>query len=140
MAAADAFATPAQYRAKYDSAMDDGRLAEWLADASSRMRAAMDAAGVDYSDPDEAQASALAGVCRDMVHRAIGDAGAGGSQLPGVPFGATQYSLGVGDHTANASFANPYGDLFLTKAEKSVLGIGRARAGFCSPFGGGSDA
>ena len=40
----EAFATTAEYRDKYDTEMDDGKLFEWLADASDIMMSEMDSA------------------------------------------------------------------------------------------------
>jgi hypothetical protein len=116
-----AFATVAQYKAKYDTDMSDTSLAVWLADASDIMAAEMDKAGIDYSNPDEDFAARLCRVCRDMVHRAIGD---GSASAMGIPFGAKQASMAAGGYTQSFTMDNPYGDLYLKAAERRALGIG----------------
>ncbi|MBO7685581.1 MAG: hypothetical protein J6V72_04315 [Kiritimatiellae bacterium] len=117
----EAFATPAQYRAKYDTDMSDEVLSEWLADASDIMAGEMDAAGVDYSNPDETFEQRLCRVCRDMVRRAIGD----GSQATlGIPFGAKQASMTAGSYSEQFTIDNPFGDLYMKAAERRALGMG----------------
>lgn len=115
-----AFATTAQYRAKYATELDDDTLAEWLADASDIMAAEMDRGGVDYSDPDESFAARLMRVCRDMVHRAIGD---GSYSAMSIPFGSTQASMAAGGYSESFTIGNPYGDLYLKAADRRALGM-----------------
>ena len=115
-----AFATTAQYRAKYETDLNDEKLGEWLADASDVMAAAMDKAGVDYSHPSEEFAKRLLRVCRDMVHRAIGD---GSDSALAVPFGSTQASMSAGGYSMSFTNGNPYGDLYIKAAEKEQLGL-----------------
>ena len=115
-----AFATAAEYRDKYSTDMDDGKLSEWLADASDIMMAEMDSAGVDYSNPDAKLTSRLLRVCRDMVHRAIGD---GTDSAASIPFGATQASMAAGGYSESFTIGNPYGDLYLKDRERKSLGI-----------------
>lgn len=126
----EAFATTAQYRAKYTTDMDDNALAEWLADASGTMADEMDEAGVDYSDPSEAFAARLMRVCRDMVHRAIGD---GSASTDSIPYGATQASIAAGGYSTSFTMSNPYGDLFLRDKERRSLGILRGGFGVAVP-------
>ena len=115
-----AFATTTQYRAKYETDLADAALSEWLTDATDKMKAAMDKAGVDYSAPGEDFAARLCRVCRDMVHRAIGD---GSASALSIPFGATQASMAAGGYSESFTMGNPYGDLYLKAAEKEELGI-----------------
>ncbi len=126
------FATAAQYRALYDAEYDDARLQALLGRASRDIAAELRAAGIDYDEPDDGFAADLADVAIAMVRRAIGEHQ--GADAAEIPYGATQFSQGAGSYTASATLANPYGDLFMTKAERRKLGIGRARAGFASPF------
>ncbi len=130
------FATCGQYRAVYDSDLADDRLDVFLSKASRRMAAAMDADGVAYDEPDEDFSETLADVCCDMAHRALGEGGACGTVLP---FGATQYSQGADGHTESYTLSNPYGDLFLTKAERELLGIGGQAIGSLGPLVGDAD-
>lgn len=131
------FATAAQYKAVYSTSLEDDRLQAKLDRASRDIAAELRHAGISYGNPNEEFAADLADVCISMVHRSIGDEKASDSS---IPFGATQFSQGAGSYTASATLANPYGDVFMTKAERRKLGIIRSRAGFASPFGGGSDA
>ena len=100
-----AFATTTQYRAKYDTDLTDAALTVWLADASDIMADEMDNAGVDYDHPDESFAARLCRVCRDMVHRAIGD---GSRATMGIPFGAKQASITAGSYSEQFTIDNPY--------------------------------
>ena len=115
-----AFATTTQYRAKYDTDLSDAVLTVWLDDATDIMAAEMDRAGVDYSTPSEDFAARLCRVCRDMVHRAIGD---GSASAMSIPFGATQASMAAGGYSESFTMGNPYGDLYMKAVEKKQLGI-----------------
>ena len=42
--------------------------------------------------------------------------------------GATSVQQGAGGYQASVNFANPHGDLYLSKSEKQALGCGRQRA------------
>lgn len=115
-----AFASTTDYRAVYDTTLDDGRLQSML-DRSSRMIArACDDAGVSTDEPVEEFSEALSDVCIEMVHRS--DPGASGA-VTDVPLGATQFSIGADGFSQSFSMGNPYGDLFITKAEREYLGI-----------------
>jgi len=131
-----AFATTTQYRAKYNTEFSDNTLAEWLADASDIMAAAMDKAGVDYSSPSEDFAKRLMRVCRDMVHRAIGD---GSSSAMSIPFGSTQASMAAGGYSESFTIGNPYGDLYIKAAERESLGIGSGGFGVAVPSYGNAE-
>lgn len=125
------FATLEQYRAVYDSSETDARVDAFLCKASRRMAAAMDAGGVSYEEPSEEFSDALADVCCDVAHRALGEGGTYGNPLP---FGATEYSQGADGHTESYTLSNPYGDLFLTKAEREMLGLDAQAVGSLAPF------
>lgn len=60
---------------------------------------------------------ALTAVCANMVIRAMS---ASASDL----YGVTQSAMTAGPYTQSMSYANPTGDLYITKAEKAMLGIG----------------
>lgn len=125
-----AFATVAEYRAKYATDLDDAKLGAWLEDASGMMADEMDAAGVDYYEPTESMAARLMRICRDVVHRAIGD----GTDLSmGIPAGATQASMAAGGYSESFTLGNPYGDLFLRDSERKALGISRGGVGLAVP-------
>ena len=120
-----AFATTTQYRAKYKTDLTDAELTVWLADASDIMADEMDRAHVDYSNPSEEFAARLCRICRDMVHRAIGD---GSTAAMSIPFGSTQASMAAGGYSESFTIGNPYGDLFMKEKEKQSLGV--LRGGF----------
>lgn len=126
---AASFATAAGYRAMYDTDTDGGRLQALLDRASRDIAAELRAAGIAYDDPGEDFAADLSDVACSMVRRALGEDAA---EID-IPFGASQVSQTGGPYTASATLANPYGDMFMTKAERRKLGIGRARAGFSPP-------
>lgn len=70
--------------------------------------------------------------CR-MVRRAIGDNGQ-------VPMGATQGSMSALGYSQSWTLSNgSTGELYLSKMEKRLLGMGN-RIGVCNPLGGDSDA
>ena len=127
------FASVADYRARYpDDETPDEVLNEALLEATDLLSAAMDEGGVDYSDPTESFTFRLRRICRTVTHRAIGSGGAdGGSE---IPFGATQLSEGAAQFSASVHLANPYGDMFLTQAERDALGIGGGQACVMSAY------
>ena len=128
------FASVEDYRARYPDDETPGYvLLEALLEATDLISAAMDEGGVDYSDPTESFTFRLKRICRTVVHRAIGSGGGGGDA--DVPFGATQLSETSAQFNASVQFANPYGDMFLTQAEKDALGIGGGSACVMSPYG-----
>ena len=113
------FATVAGYRAMYDSPLSDERVWALLGKASRMIARACADAGVNTDDPGDEFAAALEDVCIDAAHRA--DPAASGCSE--VPFGATQFSIGADGFSQSFSMGNPYGNLFLTKAERELLGI-----------------
>ena len=133
------FASVADYRARYpNDETTDEVLYEALIEATDLISAAMDDGGVDYSDPTESFTFRLKRICRAVTHRAIGDGG--GADGPEIPFGATQLSETAAQFSASVQMANPYGDMFLTQAERDALGIGGGRACVISPYVTAKDA
>lgn len=124
------FATVEQYEARYGAADDHKALSEVLMDASREIAAELDRAGIGYAEPGESFADRLMQACRSMTYRAMG---AGESS---VPFGATQYSQGAIGMTESYSLGNPYGEVYLSKAERKLLGLGRQKAACAWPYGG----
>lgn len=116
----ETFASIKDYEDRYGDVSDTITLSEVLQDATRLIQASLKASGID---PSEADAGSLMQVCRTMAYRSMGDE-------PGTPFGATQFTQAAGEFTESYSFRNPYGEVYLTKAEKKLLGIGRARIGF----------
>lgn len=105
------------------------------------------AAGVDVGPADEGRASHLLEMAAALVRAEAGepdpDAGrivcvaAVRRALGAAADGVTQQSQATGPFSASVTYANPSGDLYLTKAERRVLGCGRTRAASVSVTGGG---
>jgi hypothetical protein len=126
------FASVEDYRRAYPSdETEDGVLHEVLMEATDVMCAAMDSSDIEYMDPCEPFTFRLMRICRTVAHRAIGS----GSAASDMPYGAQKHSWTEDVYTESVELANPYGDLFLTQAEKDALGIGVARACVVSPYG-----
>lgn len=124
------FATVEDYVRRYGPVEDIDALYECLVDATDLICSEMDEGGVDYVGQSESFSSRLNRVCRQVAHRAMGE-----KDDSDIPFGARQFSETASAFTASVSLANPYGDLFLTEAERRSLGIGNGRAVVFSPYG-----
>lgn len=122
------FASVGDYQARYGFP-DGSNLAEVLMDATREIAAELEAAGINYSNPTEAYSGRLMQVCRSMAHRAVGD----GGDDHDIPFGAKQVSEGAGSFTWSSTLGNPYGDMFITKAERKMLGLGMSRMAYSVP-------
>ena len=115
MAYADVSDLEARWRTLDES--EQARAEALLNDAS-----AMLAASVTVDDADEQQAALLKIVTCNMVQRSM--------STGGDMYGVTQQSMTAVGFTQQFSYANPTGDLYITKAEKRMLGIsgtGRGR-------------
>lgn len=77
---------------------------------------------------DGRQASLLKTTCCNMVIRAM-------SATESDSYGATQMSMTAGPYSQSWTYGNPTGDLYLTRLEKKLLGIGVGRIGW-APLGG----
>lgn len=120
---ADPFATHADLSARWRalSTAEQTRADILLADASAILRAA--SRGIDAKiTSGEIDALLPKSIVCSMVKRVM----QGPSDLEGV----TQTQQTAGPFSHGVSFANPSGDLYLTKAEKQRLGIGVQRAGY----------
>lgn len=73
----------------------------------------IDAFSTSYDDDVKALVS-----CR-MVRRAIGDS-------QSLPLGATQGSISAGGYSQSWSNANGSGELYLSRVEKKLLGVGNS--------------
>lgn len=120
------FATVGDYTARYGPVDDEKRLATMLSDASSFLASQR---GLAVDPGDELQASLLTAVTCAMVHR---------SMVAGSYAGLSNVSQGAGGYTASATVYNPGGDFYLTKGERSALGIGAGRIGQTDPYGRGA--
>lgn len=124
------FATHAQYESRYGDVDDPDALAEVLMDATRLVASALDRAGIAYADPSDEFSDRLMQVCRSMAYRAMG------CGEPSVPAGATQYSQGAGGYTESYTLGNPYGEVYMSKSERRMLGLDGARIGFSTAEGG----
>lgn len=99
-----------------------------LLDATAKITSMCNDSGVTIDEEDEVQAHNLLSITCEVVKRAM---------LPSVDSApATNYSQGAGGYTESITYANPTGDLYLTSAEKKLLGIGRQRIFSIQPTGG----
>lgn len=124
MAYADVSDIEARWRAL--DADEAERAAVLLEDAS-----AMLAARVDVDASDQAQAAALKMVACNMVIRVMGAGGAGGA------YGATSASMTGGPYSQTWTYEAPVGDMYVTKSERAMLGIGAMSIGSIRPMGAG---
>lgn len=95
-----------------DLSTDEEARATALIDDASAMLAEL----VDIRDGDEQQLALLKIVCCNMVIRAM-------SASEYDAFGASQMSMTAGPYTQQFTYANPSGDMYLTKMEKRLLGV-----------------
>jgi hypothetical protein len=121
MAYADVSDIEARWRAL--DADEAERAAVLLEDAS-----AMLAARVDVDASDQAQAAALKMVACSMVIRVMGAGGAGGA------YGATSASMTGGPYSQTWTYEAPVGDMYITKSERAMLGIGAMSIGSIRPM------
>lgn len=75
---------------------------------------------------DEQQDALLKTVCCNMVIRAM-------SATESDMFGVSQSSMTAGPYSQSMNYANPSGDMYLTKMEKRMLGITSGYIGSIRP-------
>ena len=98
---------------------EHGRAAVLLDDAAVRLDAAC-----EPSDPPTVQELAARKIVScEMVKRAMAAASAGDSGV-----GVTSIQMGAGPYQQTTQFANPTGDLYLTKSDRKLLGCGSQQA------------
>lgn len=129
-----AFATIEEYEARYGEVEDEQLLQQVLDDATRKIIAECRDHGVDTVDPDDFMAEALAQVCRDMAHRALETEN--GADASEIPVGATNYSTSADGFSKYYGFqsagSSGFGDLYITKSEKRLLGLSRMRVGIAT--------
>lgn len=128
----DPYVSVEEYEKAYGPEIDQGRLQALLEDASRRIKAELEVAGIDPATKGDEYIERLAQVCRAMVHRCVDKHE---SSFGAMPPGVTQFSQGIGDFSRSFSFANVYTEPKLTKDEKRFLGINSSRLGFFMPGG-----
>lgn len=104
------------------------RAAVLLDDAAVRL----DAACPPSDSPTAQELSARKIVSCEMVKRAMAASGA----AEGI--GVTSVQMGAGPYQQTTQFANPTGDLYLTKGDRSLLGCGKSQA-FTVPMSNDSE-
>lgn len=116
-----AYATITDLEARWRPLIGDERTraTALLNDAAVRINSCAPPPALPDGLTDTEQALRLMVSC-DMVKRAM---------LAGAAPGVTQQSQTVGVFSQQATFANPAGDMYLTKEEKKLLGVGRQRVG-----------
>lgn len=108
--------------------MQGGRGAALLADAAAFIASRMKRAGVAIDADDEVQAANLKSVCVSMARRA--------ASREGILAGTSQMTTTAGPYSETLAFSNPQGDLYMTSAERALLGLDRMRIGSMRAFGG----
>ena len=121
----ESLCTVEQYVARYGSVPDEAVLAEALLDSSAAVIAEVEAAGINWAG-DKDYRDRMMRATRSIARRAI-------PQATSVPFGATQFSRTEGPFTASVTMGNPYGDVFLSAAERRMLGLDRQAIGCLRP-------
>lgn len=132
MTASSPFATVDDYRRRYGDVDDEGLLLEVLMDATRLISAELDRCGISVEDDGISEARMQ--VCRQVANRALDR-----EEDEEFPIGVTQMTDTTGPFSYSYTVSSAYGDLYLTKAERRMLGIGRSRIRFIVP-GGAADA
>ena len=104
----------ARWRLLSDS--EETRASVLLTSASAYLTTEADRCGVVIDPTDEVQAENLKGVCCDMVKRVMAN---------GVEGDYTQTSMTAGVYSQSFTLANPSGDMYLSSAERLLLGFPR---------------
>lgn len=108
-----AFAEVSDLEARWHSlSQTEQQRAEVLLEDASAMLETL----VDIDVADSAQMKLLNIVCCNMVIRAM-------SATEVDSFGASNMSMTAGPYTQSWTYSNPSGDMYITKAEKRMLGI-----------------
>lgn len=129
------FADIDDYQARYGEYDDPATLTEILQDASRKIAAKLEKHHIDYSDPDDDYADRLMQVCRDMAHRSISTATNSSYAGVDIPLGVQQMSTAVNGFSTQFGWQGGdssagFGDLYITKSERELLGLTRRRVGF----------
>lgn len=119
----DAYATLDDYEARYGETDQPERVKVLLEDASALIDALP---GFALRPDDLTQAANLTRVTCSVAHR---------SMTSGDLDGVTQYSQTAVGYSAQLTYANPSGDLYITSQERRSLGLGVGRVGQTDPYG-----
>jgi len=120
------FATVDDYESRYGDVGDVDQLDVLLADASAYIMAQPGLCLLIEDDPGYGlQRANLTRVTCSVVHRALS---------AGDLAGYTNYSQSAVGYSASVSVANPTEDFYLTKADKTALGLSGGRVGQTWPY------
>lgn len=122
------FATVEDYTKRFGEFEDEDLLKEVLMDATRFIATKLERKGFDPSDPDKADLYMQ--VCRSVTNRCL-DRGPDNT----IPNGVTQMTQTSGPFSKSYTVSNAYGDMYLTKAEKDLLGLNGSRIHFICPGG-----
>lgn len=117
----------------------EGRWRTLTADEQTRATSLLDDAAVILSgmvtleEGNREQAAALRLVSCNMVIRSMVASESGA-------FGVDELQATMGPFGQTAHFANPHGDMYLTKLDKKLLGIGGGKGRILHPAYGAGDA
>lgn len=101
-----------------------------LSDAATKIALLCEQSGVEIDPENDLQKGALVGINCEMVKRAM----LSPIDLPPV----STFAQTAGSYSESQTYVNPTGDIYMTLAEKKLLGIGAQRMGGISPMIGGS--
>ena len=128
MGALAPLSTLEEYEARWGTVEESerGKVEAALEDATGRILAEMPGY---VAGADPVLDHNMASVCRDMVHRAM--------VRPLTLEGVTQYQQTAGSLSASLSLSNPDGALYLSKADRRMLGLDDGMV-VSVPMGGGA--
>lgn len=114
-----AFATVSDLEARWRDLSDaeEAQASVLLDDAAAYLQAL-----VEVDTDDEVQAANLKMVSCNMVKRAM-------SSSASDAFGVTNATATMGPFSQQVAYANPSGDMYVSKSERAILGIGTATIG-----------
>lgn len=114
-----AYATVADLEARWRDLSDaeEAQASVLLDDAAAYLQAL-----VEVDPDDEVQAANLKMVSCNMVKRAM-------SSSASDAFGVTNATATMGPFSQQVAYANPSGDMYVSKSERALLGIGTATIG-----------
>ena len=122
------FATVDDYEAIYGEVENEEQLTALLEYATAFI---MGQRGFTLNPDDCVQEANLTRITCALVHRSLS---------AGAWSGFSSVSQGAGGQTASVTLSNPAGDLYMTKQERRILGLGGGRIGQTDPFGEAHDA
>lgn len=114
-----AFATVSDLEARWRdlTTAEETQATVLLDDAAAYLKALVE---VDTSDTE--QAALLLAISCNMVRRSM-------STISSDAFGVTDATATMGPFSQHLAYSNPSGDMYITKAERALLGIGTAKFG-----------